>query len=316
MNTYHETVLLHEAVDELMVAPGEVVVDATFGAGGHFRELSNALSGKGTLIGIDADENSFARAADLIQSVRDSGVTTHLVHDNFRNLASILDSIGIAQVDKAVFDLGWNGYQLGEGRGFSFKNEEPLHMTYGAPESMTTASDLVNSLKEEELADLIYTYGEERFSRGIAKAIVEARKKARIETTSQLAECVLSGTPSWYHHRKIHPATKTFQALRIATNDELGALREALTACLSRLSCNGRIAVITFHSIEDRIVKSAFKDAAHAGEGTPVHKKPLVPGTEELARNPRARSAKLRVFERCGARVVRTSIPHAVQEYA
>lgn len=308
MDTRHDSVLLHEAVQGLMVKPGEVVVDGTFGAGGHFRELAIALGKKGTLIGIDADQQSFDRAREMIDSLKDVGPTLHLINENFRELSSILDRLGIASIDKALFDLGWNGFQLGEGRGFSFKVDEPLHMTYGDPEAQTTAEDLVNSSTEEELADIIYTYGEERFSRGIARAIIEARKHARITTTSQLVAVVEAGTPDWYHHRKIHPATKTFQALRIAANDELGALREALTACFRRLTPNGRIAVITFHSIEDRIVKSAFKEAAYAGVGSLVTRKPLVPSEEELTANPRARSAKLRIFERCGSADVCTLV--------
>ena len=297
--TRHDSVLLHEAVHGLMVKPGEIVVDGTFGAGGHFRELAIALGKKGTLIGIDADQASFERAEEMVATLKEDGPTMHLVTNNFRAIESILDSLDIACVDKALFDLGWNGFQLGEGRGFSFRVDEPLHMTYGDPQTSTTAEDIVNSSTEEELADLIYTYGEERFSRGIARAIVEARKHKRITTTRELASIVEQGTPAWYHHRKIHPATKTFQALRIAANDELGALRAVLSGTMSRLTPGGRIAVITFHSIEDRIVKSAFKDAVHAGTGSLVTRKPLTPSTEELAVNPRARSAKLRIFERC-----------------
>lgn len=317
MTERHETVLLHESVEGLNIAPGDIVVDATFGAGGHFSELAQALAGAGTLVGIDADRQSFAREEERIRKAKETGIAVHLVHDNFRNMNDILDSLELAQVDKVLFDLGWNAYQLSQGRGFSFRAEEPLLMTYGEPQTQTTARDLVNSLTEEELADLIFSYGEERFSRGIARAVVAARKKEKIETTGQLVECVLEGTPAWYHHRKIHPATKTFQALRIAANDELGALREGLSACLTRLSPCGRVAVITFHSIEDRIVKSAFKDAAHEGVGNIITKKPLTAGNEELSRNPRARSAKLRIFERAAAgRASVVFSPATLQEYA
>ena len=316
METRHDTVLLHEAVDGLGISTGEVVVDGTFGAGGHFRELAIALGKTGTLIGIDADQASFDRAQSLVDEIKAVGPTIHLVQNNFRNLENILDTLGISCIDKALFDLGWNGHQLAEGRGFSFRTDEPLHMTYGNPDEGATASDLVNSLKEEELADLIYTYGEERFSRGIAKAIVEMRRHKKITTTALLAEAVMQGTPAWYHHRKLHPATKTFQALRIATNDELGALREALSVCFSRLTQGGRVAVITFHSIEDRIVKSAFKEAAYAGEGSLITRKPVVPSEEELTRNPRARSAKLRIFERCKSERVCTGVTTSIAEYA
>lgn len=296
----HDTVLLAESVNGLAIKQGDTVVDATLGAAGHFARIAEALSGKGTIIGIDADQASIDRAQKKIQELNLSNdLAVHLVKDNFRNLGDILDTRGISCIDRALFDLGWNGFQLAAGRGFSFRVEEPLLMTYGEPEEGKTAADLVNGLPEEELADLIYKYGEERFSRGIARSIVETRKHSRILTTTALAEAVTRGTPSWYQHRRIHPATKTFQALRIATNDELGALRDGIETALERLTLGGRVAVITFHSIEDRIVKGLFKDAAYAGRGTLVTRKPLVAGPEELHVNPRARSAKLRIFERC-----------------
>jgi 16S rRNA (cytosine1402-N4)-methyltransferase len=250
-----------------------------------------------------------------VEEFGDQGPTVHLVHDNFRNLGRILDDLGVSCLDRALFDLGWNAFQLSSGRGFSFRADEPLLMTYGEPEEGKTAADLVNSLPEDELADLIYTYGEERFSRGIARSIVETRKRSRILTTGALAEAVERGTPAWYQNRRLHPATKTFQALRIATNDELGALRDGLAAALERLTQGGRIAVITFHSIEDRIVKSAMKDAAYAGQGSVVTRKPLVPSSEELLANPRARSAKLRVFERCNGEGVCTTKPASMSLY-
>jgi 16S rRNA (cytosine1402-N4)-methyltransferase len=295
----HETVLLAEAVEALEIVPGNVVVDGTLGAAGHFRKLAEALGDSGTLIGIDADDASIERAQAVVHDFAGSGLTIDLVHDNFRNLGQILDERGHSCLDRMLLDLGWNTFQLSAGRGFSFRADEPLLMTYGPAEAGTTAADLVNTLPEDELADLIYTLGEERFSRGIARSIAETRKRERILTTGQLADAVERGTPSWYHHRRLHPATKTFQALRIATNDELGALREALSAAFDRLTLGGRIAVITFHSIEDRIVKSVMKDWAYAGKGSVATRKPIVPSPAELAANPRARSAKLRVFERC-----------------
>jgi 16S rRNA (cytosine1402-N4)-methyltransferase len=299
MEPRHDTVLLHEAIESLGVQPGDTVVDATLGAAGHFRELAIALGSTGTLVGIDADQASLDRAQSVVAELTESGPTMHLVRDNFRNLGRILDELNITCLDRALFDLGWNGFQLSAGRGFSFRADEPLLMTYGEPEEGKTAADLVNQATEEELADLIYTYGEERFSRGIARSIVETRKRERILTTLALAEAVERGTPAWYQNRRLHPATKTFQALRIATNDELGSLRDGLSATLERLTQGGRIAVITFHSIEDRIVKGVMKDAAYEGRGTVITRKPLVPSAEELTANPRARSAKLRVFERC-----------------
>ncbi len=315
MENRHTTVLLKESIESLGVRPGDVAVDATLGAAGHFREFAIALGNTGTLVGIDADPESVVRAQEAAAEFAGKGPTTHLVNDNFRNLGHILDDLGISCLDRALFDLGWNTNQLEEGRGFSFRADEPLLMTYGEPEEGKTAADLVNSLPEGELADLIYNYGEERFSRGIARSIVETRRRERIVTTKQLAEAVEQGTPSWYHHRRIHPATKTFQALRIATNDELGALRDGLTAAMDRLTQGGRIAVITFHSIEDRIVKSFMKDAAYAGRGSVVTRKPVIPSESELSANPRARSAKLRVFERCNGEDVCITKPASVHLY-
>ena len=276
------------------------VVDGTLGGAGHFRLFLDALDASGTLIGIDADEEAIERARAAAAEAT-HGPKVVLANDNFRNLASVLAREGVGEIDKALFDLGWSGFQLARGRGFSFRADEPLLMTYGDPEHATTARDLVNHLSEASLADMIYGLGEERFSRGIARAIVARREESPIETTFELAAAIEEGVPSWYKHRRLHPATKTFQALRIAVNDELGALREGLAAALMSLSPRGRVAVITFHSIEDRIVKAMFRDAAHEGLGLVATRKPVAPDAEECAENPRARSAKLRVFERAAS---------------
>ncbi|HEV7121477.1 MAG TPA: 16S rRNA (cytosine(1402)-N(4))-methyltransferase RsmH [Candidatus Paceibacterota bacterium] len=297
MEQVHESVLLNECLESLAIKPGDTVVDATIGGAGHFRAMLERLGEEGTLVGIDADEDAIERAAAVVRPV--NGPKVHLAHDNFRNLDAILEHEDIESIDKALFDLGWSSFHLSAGRGFSFRADEPLYMTYGSPEEGNTAADLVNSASEEELADIIFNYGEERFSRGIARAIVAARRIAPILTTTQLAEAVENGVPGWYQHRRLHPATKTFQALRIAVNDELGALRAGLSSALARLTPGGRIAVITFHSIEDRIVKGMFRDEAYQGTGKLVNKKPIAPSDDETARNPRSRSAKLRVFERC-----------------
>lgn len=294
METRHESVFLTESMDALDVSGTDVVVDATIGGAGHFSQLLSRLSEGGTLIGIDADADAIERASAVEPK---SGVRVDLIHDNFRNLDKILLGKGIETIDKALFDLGWSSFHLTGGRGFSFKQTEPLLMTYGEPETGNTAADLVNSSTEEELSHIFYTYGEERYARKIARAIVEARRKTPIYTTDDLVSVVKAGTPDWYHHRKIHPATKVFQALRIAVNDELGAAREGIGSALSRLRDGGRIAVITFHSIEDRLVKTLFRQWADDGHGVLVTRKPLVPSLEEIARNPRARSAKLRVAQ-------------------
>lgn len=291
----HETVMLHEAVDALTIAPDATIVDATIGGAGHFMRMHERLSTDGMLIGIDADGDAIKRAEAAVAEAS-AGPEVRLVEGNFRNLAAILDDAGVERIDGILFDLGWSAFHLSRGRGFSFQADEPLLMTYGNPETGTTAADLLNMASEEALSDMLFTLGEERFARQIARGIVEARAKERILTTAQLVDIVKASTPAWYQHRRINPATKTFQALRIAVNDELGAVRDGLTAALSRISSGGRIAVISFHSIEDRIVKNMLRDAAHEGKGTLITKKPLAPSEAECAKNPRARSAKLRVF--------------------
>jgi 16S rRNA (cytosine1402-N4)-methyltransferase len=297
MEARHDSVLMQEVVEALDVQPHDMVVDATLGGAGHFATLLTALGEGGMIVGIDADPAAVerGRAAYALDRRSDRPVA-HLVNDNFRNLARILERLGIGHADKILFDLGWSGYQIASPRGFSFQSDEPLIMTYG--EGGETAADIVNSSTEEDLSNIIFTYGEERFARGIARAIVAARSKERILTTDALVEAIKAGTPHWYHERKIHPATKTFQALRIAVNDEIGAMREGLTSAISALAPNGRLAVISFHSIEDRVVKNVLRDAAQAGLGVLTPKKPIIPTRAEILANRRARSAKLRVFER------------------
>ncbi|HET9641314.1 MAG TPA: 16S rRNA (cytosine(1402)-N(4))-methyltransferase RsmH [Candidatus Paceibacterota bacterium] len=298
MEAKHESVLMSEVLKALEVQPSDTVVDATLGGAGHFKAILALLREGGVLVGIDADPAAVERARSAYaEDRRAERPVAHIVNDNFRNLERILERLHVAPINKALFDLGWSGFQIASPRGFSFQNaDEPLLMTYG--ESGTTAADIVNSASEEELADIIYTYGEERFSRGIAKAIVAARAKARILTVGDLVEAILAGTPRSYQHRRLHPATKTFQALRIMTNDEIAALKEGLTAALRALSPGGKIAVISFHSIEDRVVKNILRAAAEAGLGSLSPKKPIVPSRSEVVQNRRARSAKLRVFER------------------
>ncbi|KND52042.1 MAG: 16S rRNA (cytosine(1402)-N(4))-methyltransferase [Parcubacteria bacterium C7867-001] len=308
----HDTVFLKEAIDELMVSSSDVVVDATVGGAGHFSAFEQKLSKEGTLIGIDADREALLRAEATLS---EDGPNVHLVEDNFRNLGAILDKLQIGAIDKSLFDLGWSGFQLAANRGFSFKNEEPLLMTYGRQGKGSTAADLINTASEEAIADMLYSLGEERFARSIARGIAEAREQAPILSTTALVDVVKASTPEWYHHRRIHPATKTFQALRIAVNDEFGAIREGLAAALARTNAGGRVAVISFHSIEDRIVKTIFRDAAQEGYGTVLTKKPIVPSAAEVKQNPRARSAKLRVFEVASADVSEV-VPFNVMSYA
>ncbi len=293
----HKSVLMQEVLQSLSIKEKNTVIDATIGGAGHFGGMIAALGEGGIMVGIDADVSAVARGRAVYDADhRSNRPVAYFVPDNFRNLSRIADDLKITSVHAILFDLGWSGYQISEPRGFSFQNEEPLLMTYG--EGGENASDIINSSSESELFDIISTYGEEGFARSIARAIVTARAKGRILTTSALVAVIKAGTPSWYHKGKIHPATKTFQALRIAVNDEIGALREGLAAALNLLAEGGRLAVISFHSIEDRIVKNTIRDAAQNGLGTIITKKPIVPTRAEIISNRRARSAKLRVFQR------------------
>jgi len=299
----HDSVMMKEVLEALDIQPDDTVVDATIGGAGHFAALLASLGEEGIIVGIDADPAAVERGREIYAlDRRHERPVAHVVNDNFRNLARILERLDIGRVNKILFDLGWSGYQIAAPRGFSFHNDEPLLMTYG--EGGETAADIINSSSEEDLTSIIFTYGEERFARSIARAIVSARSKERILTTGALVNAILAGTPRWYQERKIHPATKTFQALRIAANDEIGALREGLASALRLLAPNGRLAIISFHSVEDRIVKNMMHDAVRAGLGTMNPKKPIVPARSEILANHRARSAKLRVFERAAA-------PHA-----
>jgi 16S rRNA (cytosine1402-N4)-methyltransferase len=297
MEARHDPVLMKEVLAALKIEPSDMVVDATLGGAGHFSALLSHLGQGGVIVGIDADPSAVERGREAYAlDRRPERPTAHLVNGNFRNLARILERLGVSPPNAILFDLGWSGYQVASPRGFSFQADEPLLMTYG--EGGDTAAHLINRSSEAELADIIFSYGEERFARPIARAIVAARTNGRILTTSALVIAIKAGTPGWYHTRKIHPATKTFQALRIAVNDEIGALKEGLSAAINSLSLGGRLAIISFHSIEDRVVKQMLREAADAGLGELASKKPIVSTRSEILRNRRARSAKLRVFER------------------
>jgi 16S rRNA (cytosine1402-N4)-methyltransferase len=296
----HITVLQQEAVSLLNLSNDSVVVDCTLGSGGHAREILKILKKKGTYIGIDVDKTALQSNSDLQEQAQAKVI---LVEDNFRNLGNILDTLGISAVDAVLADLGWRMEQFegeaGELRGFSFRREEPLAMTYGSSGAYPfTAYDIVNTWQEEDIANVIYAYGEERFSRRIARKIVEARGKSPIGTSTELAALVEEAVPRVYAKKRIHPATKTFQALRIAVNDEFDALRELLLSGFEHLVPGGRMAIITFHSLEDRIVKETFRTFTRDQKGVLVHKKPIEASVEELQANPRARSAKLRTIEK------------------
>ena len=293
----HQSVLLHEAIEELSIKSDDTVVDATLGGAGHASVMASLLDGKGTFIGFDLDHDAIARAET---SLKNATPRIFCIEANFRNIEAELELRGITDIDKALFDLGWSAYQLAAGRGFSFLKDEPLLMTYtGAQkEGMLTAATIVNTWGEESIADIIFGWGEERYSRRIANAIVKRRKEKPFTSSLELAEAIKSAVPNGYRHGRLHPATRTFQALRIAVNDELGALKDGLRGAWKLLASGGRISVITFHSIEDRIVKEMFLELEREGEGTRITRSPRKPSREEMLANPRARSAKLRVIEK------------------
>jgi 16S rRNA (cytosine1402-N4)-methyltransferase len=292
----HTTVLLQEAVDGLELSPGDTVFDATFGSGGHAREIIKKLDTTGCYIGVDADETALDQ--DKLGKVSPQ---VHLVHSNFSEITNVLETLKVEQVDAVLADLGWRMEQFADGdKGFSFMHDGPLHMTFGNPEDYTfTAEDIVNDWEEHVIADVLFGYAEERYSRRIAKAIVEARKQKRITTTTQLAEIIDFAMPKAVRRVKrfkINPATKSFQALRIAVNDELKVLEVFLKDAFMALKPGGKMAIISFHSIEDRIVKHSFRELKEANLAVVETKKPIIPSEEELKENPRARSAKLRII--------------------
>jgi 16S rRNA (cytosine1402-N4)-methyltransferase len=293
----HVPVMTREVVELLAPERGGLFVDCTVGLGGHSRALLEA--GASRILALDRDADALSLAARALAPWADR---IEFVHADYRHLSDVLDTRGCARVDGVLADLGLSSMQLeAGGRGFSFQRDEPLDMRMdrsGGP----TAADLVNAAEETSLADVIYQFGEERFSRRIARAIVTARRDGPIATTGQLADLVRRAVPRRGHTR-IDPATRTFQALRIWVNRELDGLDTFVTTAVERLRAGARVAIITFHSLEDRIVKHTLRALER---GTPIlvrvlTKKPIVPGDEEVAVNPRSRSAKLRAAERLGA---------------
>lgn len=288
-NPVHRPVLLREVVSWLAPGAGSVVVDGTVGAGGHAAKLAGLVGPGGRLIGLDRDPEMLELAARATE-----GRPVTLLNASYSDLGRILDDLELDGVDAILLDLGLSSDQLAWGhRGFSFAEDGPLDMRFD-PKTRESAADLVNDLDEKELADLIFEYGEERHSRRIARKIVEARRVEPILTTARLAEVVRRGVPGKWG--QIDPATRTFQALRIAVNDELERLDDLLANLAGYLNPGGKAAIISFHSLEDRRVKHAFRDDP---ELTVLTRKPVTATDEELATNPRARSAKLRVAQRC-----------------
>ena len=305
----HRSVLLNECIEALHIRPEGVYLDGTLGGAGHSLQIASRLT-TGRLIGIDRDEEALCAARQRLAAYADR-VT--LVHGNFRELGEILDNLGLSGVDGMLFDLGVSSPQLDEAeRGFSYMTDAPLDMRMDRSQSLS-AYDVVNGWPREELRRILFAYGEERYAPLIAAAIERRRQIAPIKTTLELAEVIRSAMPAQALREKQHPAKRSFQAIRIAVNDELGAVEQMLRQAMDRLNKGGRLAVITFHSLEDRAVKSAMQAAARGCTCPPefpvcvcgkkpqvriLTRKPIVSGEEELEENPRARSAKLRVAEK------------------
>lgn len=310
MSFHHVTVLRDEAVDGLNIRPGGIYVDCTLGGAGHSSLIASRLTEGGRLIAVDQDDWAHDNARERLAPYMDK-VT--LVKSNFRHLKEIVKDLGLTGVDGVLFDLGVSSPQLDEGeRGFSYNADAPLDMRMDQQATLS-AYDIVNEWDEEELARIIWLYGEEKFSRRIARQIVQQRKKQPIRTTGELVELIKEGIPAAARRTGGHPAKRTFQAIRIAVNDELDAFKEAVTDAIDILNPGGRVSVITFHSLEDRICKQVYQDYSKGCTCPPsfpictcgneaivkvITRKPILPSEEELAANPRARSAKLRVAEK------------------
>ena len=309
MEFSHRSVLLWECIEALNIRPDGVYLDGTLGGAGHSLEICRNLT-TGRLIGVDRDPVALEAATKRLQS--HLGKVT-LVHDNFENIASILERLGLDGVDGILLDLGVSSPQLDDGaRGFSYMADAPLDMRMDRGQALT-AYDVVNNWPRAELKKILFEYGEERYAPQIAAAIDRVRQDHPIETTLELVDVIRGAMPDKALREKQHPAKRSFQAIRIAVNDELKAVQEAMERSIDLLAPGGRLAVITFHSLEDRIVKNAFRSAAQGctcpkdfpvcvcGKQAKVKlvaRKPLLPSMEEIARNPRARSAKLRVCEK------------------
>ncbi|HIC90739.1 MAG TPA: 16S rRNA (cytosine(1402)-N(4))-methyltransferase RsmH, partial [Syntrophaceae bacterium] len=285
--------MVKEVMEYLRCEPGKVYVDGTIGGGGHSLEILKRTSPDGQVIGIDWDRESVDLASRRLSNFKDR---IHIFQDNFKNLDRILKELHIQAVDGIFLDLGLSSYQLKSGRGFSFMQDEPLDMRMG--EARVTAYDLINHISVEELETILRQYGEERWAYRIAKCIVSARRVKSITTTKELADIARNAIPLKHRPRRIHPATKTFQAIRIAVNHELENVETFIGKGIDLLKQKGRICIISYHSLEDRIVKRGFRVGKEEKRLRIITPKPITPSPEELHLNPRARSAKLRVAEK------------------
>ena len=311
MEFKHKSVLLNETIDGLNIKPDGIYVDGTLGGGGHAYEVCSRLGEKGSIVGIDQDAAAIEAASARL---KDFGEKVTIVRSNYCDMKSKLHELGIDKVDGIVLDLGVSSYQLDTAeRGFSYREDAPLDMRMDTRQKMT-ARDIVNDYTEADLYRVIRDYGEDKFAKNIAKHIVQARAVKPVETTAELSEIIRASIPMKFQKKSGHPAKRTFQAIRIELNRELDVLRDSLDDMIDLLNPGGRLCIITFHSLEDRIVKSAFRKnenpctcppdfpvcvCGKKSKGSIITKKPILPSEEELEYNSRSKSAKLRIFEHC-----------------
>ncbi|MEK7657793.1 MAG: 16S rRNA (cytosine(1402)-N(4))-methyltransferase RsmH [Patescibacteria group bacterium] len=294
----HKPVLLKEVIEILNPKPGEFFIDGTVGGGGHSLEILKKIGKGGIFLGMDWDEKIIEQTKSKLDAVcQMSDVKCYFVHGNYADLPEILKENNLPKADGLILDLGMSSIQLERsGRGFSFLKDEPLDMRYDIAESLT-AAEVINSFRENDLNDIFWKYGEERYSRRIAKKIVEERKEKRILTTFDLTEIIKRAVPKNYERGRIYPSTRVFQALRIYVNCELENLEKLLKNMSEILKHGGRVAIISFHSLEDRLVKNYFRETAKKGKAEILTKKPIEAIMEEIQQNPRARSAKMRAIK-------------------
>ena len=306
----HKSVLLEETIDSLLVKPDGIYVDGTLGGGGHASLLCERLGEYGRFIGIDQDADAIAAATERLSGYKDKVV---IVRSNYENIRTVLQDLGIRKVDGIYLDLGVSSYQLDTAeRGFTYREDAPLDMRMDQRKERT-AADIVNTYSESELYRMIRDYGEDKFAKNIAKHIVKAREEAPVETTGQLIEIIKAAIPMKVRATGGHPAKKTFQAIRIELNQELEVLNNSIDTMIELLNPGGRLSIITFHSLEDRIVKTRFKNnenpcicppdfpvcmCGRVSKGHVITRKPILPSEEEIEQNKRSKSSKLRVFER------------------
>lgn len=298
--TRHIPVLLPEVLEYLDLQSGDTVLDATIGSAGYSQAIATSIGEDGKLVGTDADAAAIRGAKEKLA---DTPSDVCLQVANFRTLTSVLETCDVETLDAAVFDLGFRSEQLEMGRGFSFQEDAPLVMTFMHPDDVSaetvTAYDVVNDWSEESLISILEGYGNERHAKKIVAGIMRAREREPIETTDQLVRVIKNSVPLYYRNGRRHPATLTFQAIRIAVNDEVAALKEGVQAAFQALQAEGRLVIVSFHSLEDRMVKEFFSSRIDAGEAQWLTERPVTAGEEEISFNPRSRSAKLRAVRKC-----------------